>query len=681
MSKDKIGPESAGAYAIAYHSTRVWGCLQKGWLMMDEERTEQMWESLRKLTLYVPALDMEDEMEAILEYEKTGEAEHVRLSALWRTLMENWEDAEKGFGDLVGSICNNLCAFHQVSQSTRKLLSKNVKSSLEKLGNDSVRAFTKVAINKADENNALPSALGTDIARTLHFMERTIFDAPDNPYDLDQWNGPKICFEDRIKYFPGATPETDPEAVTTLPGIMRKLVENEVKFYPNLRRLWIQSLRSGSNQSGTVKRWFDLGRDLAFLIDQPAIPESVLRQYFSEYFADQPDLDYDPWVFSSKIGLEGDWEQAREHVRNLPLDDISDQSDITEWAFSAHKQAEDFVQEQEPVSKKEMEETGPEPRTERPAESGEPDKEKTISLNDLAEDFLTFSRNNNASKTAKSYESGLKYILKDVDAYKDKPATEISPMDIESVKNNMKGNGLSARSINKMVGAVKRVYNWAVDYGMINENPVKGVEKVSSHVNAPDHVPQKHLNLDKAKQYIKLCGDSPPLGDICNFLLHTGMRIGELVDLRWDDIDDGAKIIRLHKHKTSSRTGKPRTIPLVKNALEIIEKQKKQRKEKGNSSPEDPVFVGEKGQQFKVSALQNRLKRLRKKHSELEELTFHKFRHTCATLLAKSGVREQVAQQILGHSSSLMTRYYTAIDSEDMKEAGEKLSDTIGAEE
>jgi integrase len=72
--------------------------------------------------------------------------------------------------------------------------------------------------------------------------------------------------------------------------------------------------------------------------------------------------------------------------------------------------------------------------------------------------------------------------------------------------------------------------------------------------------------------------------------------------------------------------------------------------------------------------LHNRLRRLRGKHPQLGGFTFHRLRHTCATYLARLKVPERVAQAVLGHSSTLMTRYYTATDKDEMIEAVERLS-------
>jgi len=292
---------------------------------------------------------------------------------------------------------------------------------------------------------------------------------------------------------------------------------------------------------------------------------------------------------------------------------------------------------------------------------------ESIPLVELAVRFLDWNKANRAHGTWRNYRDGLKHVTK---PYKDKLATELSPTDIEDIKQEMVSDGYRARTINIMITAVKRLYNWAVKQEFLEENPLDGVERVSEHVNAPDRPEDKYLSWEKARDCIEICRQSPPLGQMCEFMLLTGMRVGEVVRLAWADIDLDEKFIRLERHKTSGHTNRPRTIPLCKRAIEIISDQSHDGME-----PDETVFRGDNGQTFTVSALHCRLKRLRKKHPELKDFSFHKLRHTCATYLARQKVPERVAQAILGHSSTLITRYYTATDPDEMVDAVEKLSE------
>ena len=290
-----------------------------------------------------------------------------------------------------------------------------------------------------------------------------------------------------------------------------------------------------------------------------------------------------------------------------------------------------------------------------------------LSLVNLAVRFLVWNKANRAPGTWRGYRDGLKHLTR---RKKDKLAEELTPSDVEEAKTEMIKAGYAARTINIMVTTVKRMYNWAAKQGLIETNPIGGVEHVNKYVNAPRHPGPKHMELDRALVCIRICSASRPLGDLSELLLLTGMRVGEAVSLTWGDVDFGQKMLTLERHKTSGRSGsRPRQVPLCDRALEIIRAQARNEVDPGRS-----VFIGRDGQQLTVGGLHCRLRRLREDHSELKHFSFHKLRHTTATYLARLKVPERVAQAILGHSSTLMTRYYTATDPDEMIAAVETLS-------
>jgi len=293
-----------------------------------------------------------------------------------------------------------------------------------------------------------------------------------------------------------------------------------------------------------------------------------------------------------------------------------------------------------------------------------------ISLIELAVRFLRWTKENRTSGTWRTYRDGLKRVTR---PYKTHLACELRPADVEELKSKMIADGYAARTINIMVLSVKRLYTWAVKQALLEDNPLAGVERVGRNVNAPEHPRAKHLTLEKALRCVELCRESPPLGDLCEFMLLTGMRVGEVVRIRWDDVDLDERMLRLERHKTSGMTGRPRVVPLCDRIVEILRGYASDGLDAGG-----PVFRGQGGRELTVAALQLRLRRLRKKHKKLEDFSFHKLRHTCATYLARQKVPERVAQAILGHSSTLMTRYYTATDPAEMIEAVEKLSAAAG---
>ena len=210
------------------------------------------------------------------------------------------------------------------------------------------------------------------------------------------------------------------------------------------------------------------------------------------------------------------------------------------------------------------------------------------------------------------------------------------------------------------VQTVKRMYSWAVEQGLLDKNPIRNVKRVPK---AP--LQDRSLDDGRVEAFLQHAHLSEPLGDICEVLLHTGMRIGELLTLKWSDIDSERGVARVFDHKTAQRGDqRPRTIPLNEHVLNILQHQ---------AEVSEFIFTGEAGQPLTYNALKCRKDRLESKYPDMPRVTFHQFRHTFATRLARAGVPERVAQGILGHASKLMTRYYTSTSLDEMLDAVGKV--------
>ena len=162
--------------------------------------------------------------------------------------------------------------------------------------------------------------------------------------------------------------------------------------------------------------------------------------------------------------------------------------------------------------------------------------------------------------------------------------------------------------------------------------------------------------------------------------LETGMRIGELMALTWNDVDfenrliyvkytlcyfskDGKYKFELHKPKTKKSK---RTIPLTERAVRALKSQLIQKKEivlkrrEPMVGYEDLVFVTKNNcptQQFIVGACLREIIKKIEKHENLDfkEITPHSLRHIFATRCIESGMNPKTLQVILGHAKLQMT--------------------------
>lgn len=163
-------------------------------------------------------------------------------------------------------------------------------------------------------------------------------------------------------------------------------------------------------------------------------------------------------------------------------------------------------------------------------------------------------------------------------------------------------------------------------------------------------------------EYILSELDSEKMGIL--LVLYTGLRLGELCALRWDDIDFKEKTLTVHStmkriqtpqspdHKSKVVVTLPksrksiRTIPLHEDILELLKK----RAGKGNAF----FLTGKENVYIEPRTMQNRFKAIIRA-AGIAEANFHALRHTFATRSVENGIDAKILSEILGHASVRIT--------------------------
>ncbi|MBS1723102.1 MAG: site-specific integrase [Armatimonadetes bacterium] len=179
------------------------------------------------------------------------------------------------------------------------------------------------------------------------------------------------------------------------------------------------------------------------------------------------------------------------------------------------------------------------------------------------------------------------------------------------------------------------------------------------------------------------------LENIIALALTTGLRIGEATGVRWEDVDLEAKIVRINVQlqrigsklqlKELKSASSRRVLPLVGRGLVAVEaeqfRQAKMKAELGEdfANPMGLVFLNEDGRPFDQKYVTNHLKKLCVK-AEVKEVSFHKLRHSAASLMVAAGVSLGMVKDQLGHSSIALTLgTYSHMVPDAQREAAEKL--------
>ena len=132
--------------------------------------------------------------------------------------------------------------------------------------------------------------------------------------------------------------------------------------------------------------------------------------------------------------------------------------------------------------------------------------------------------------------------------------------------------------------------------------------------------------------------------------VYLGLRAGEVVNLRWADVDLDAKRLTVANTDTfTTKAGKERTVPLAAPALDVLRKMERR---------SDWVFANHGGTQLHRLYLSRRFKHFAKMAELPDAINFHATRHTAASWLAQQGASVEAIRRFMGHSSIQVTQKY-----------------------
>ena len=191
-------------------------------------------------------------------------------------------------------------------------------------------------------------------------------------------------------------------------------------------------------------------------------------------------------------------------------------------------------------------------------------------------------------------------------------------------------------TVNREVALLKNMFTKAIDWGKVTENPVKGLKML----HEPD--PIEVMRVLSWNEETKLMESATPhLRPILVVALNTGMRLGEILNLKWEDINFAKAEITV-KH---TKTKKARRIPINNCLILTLRKL---------TITDGYVFCHEDGKPY-GSIKTSFYKAVRK--AGIGHLRFHDLRHTFATRLAEVTTLPSV-QAILGHQDIKTTMRY-----------------------
>ena len=223
----------------------------------------------------------------------------------------------------------------------------------------------------------------------------------------------------------------------------------------------------------------------------------------------------------------------------------------------------------------------------------------------------------------------------------------LSSFQLQSLYSTKLDSGLSARTVRMIHTTLHKALKQAVKWSLIPRN-------VTEAVSPPREQKKeiKPLNEEEVKRLLKAVrGDK--LEALYVLGIHTGLRSGELLALRWEDLDLKAGTLQVKRTVFNGQVEAPKT---VKGRRSIKLTQTSIRALQEHEKVGQWVFCTKVGTPLSVHNLHNRSWKPLLKKTELPlDTRFHDLRHTCASLLLSKGVHPKIVQELLGHSSISIT--------------------------
>ena len=239
-------------------------------------------------------------------------------------------------------------------------------------------------------------------------------------------------------------------------------------------------------------------------------------------------------------------------------------------------------------------------------------------------------------------------------------------------------SGLSAKTVKHVRTAFGTIVEAAVMQDLLTDNPVRKT-RLPRRGPVAEKTP---IEMETVKELTEKLAE--PSRSIAALLARTELRIGELLALRWQDIDLQQGLLSVnqtvyegHFDEPKSKRSK-RRIPLDPKCVEILTALKRT-----EATPSTLVFSARNGSPLSRRNLLNRQLKPAAKALKLTGVNWHWFRHAHATLLDSTGAPIGTTQALLGHSSSEITRetyiHSVPADARRAVEDVERLLETRGS--
>lgn len=298
-----------------------------------------------------------------------------------------------------------------------------------------------------------------------------------------------------------------------------------------------------------------------------------------------------------------------------------------------------------------------------------------------------------AQANLRSAEAQLERLRADFAQWLDRPMSELTPWLIETYRKRRRDAGRPPVTINRELQRLRAAVAKAVEWRVLDVHPFASIKPLrhdkTGRVRFLSDNKERALRaaLAARETELRLARDQfnawrqarhlqllprrdqtfvDHLRPIVLIAMNTGLRRGELLALRWGDVDLDSRMLTVRG--TSAKTGQTRHVPLNREAVEVL---RAWRSQASSAARDDVVYGASDGSTIaRVDAAWRTVVRM----AGLVDFRFHDLRHHFASSLVMAGEPIFTVQRLLGHSSLEMTQRYAHLGPETLAQAVEKLN-------
>src|SRR5438552_6930309 len=219
-----------------------------------------------------------------------------------------------------------------------------------------------------------------------------------------------------------------------------------------------------------------------------------------------------------------------------------------------------------------------------------------------------------------------------------RPLGQITRAEIEAWRRERMSKCRPA-TINRDLSRLRHMLNLAVEWELLEESPMQGIKFLREN-----NARTRYLSLEESQRLIASCM-APHIRALVSVALHSGMRLGEILNLRWRDLDFASGFILVR----DSKNGESRHVPMDTILFALFRAYPRR-------VGADLVFSSSSGGRI-VDVRTGFLNSC--KRAGIADLHFHDLRHTFASQFVMAGGDLYILKEILGHKSLAMTTRYS----------------------